>query len=156
MNREPVTLMQQMNRVMKLHRQTLHRLTQDVEVYPGQPPLLFRLMEQDGQTQHELAQKLKVQPATLTVMISRMVKNGHVERKRDERDQRVSRVYLTDKGRHAASVLRSTLHQMDDSCLESFSPEEKELLNRMLLRIQHHLLSFESKDQEDHTGEKNE
>lgn len=154
-NKEPATLMQLMGRVMKIHRHTLHRLTQDVEVYPGQPPLLFRLTEQDGQTQHELAQKMRVQPATLTVMISRMVKNGHVVRKRDERDQRVSRVYLTDKGRQAASVLRSTLHQMDDSCLESFSTEEKEQLKSMLLRIQHNLKSMESNEQ-DHTGEQNE
>ncbi|WP_234702334.1 MarR family winged helix-turn-helix transcriptional regulator [Clostridioides difficile] len=52
----------------------------------------------DGQSQKELADKRKVKASTTTVMIKRMEKAGLVERKQDEKDQRVSRIFLTDKG----------------------------------------------------------
>ncbi|MDK8182791.1 MarR family transcriptional regulator [Paenibacillus sp. UMB4589-SE434] len=124
-----------MMHVMKLHRRTLHDLTQDVEVYPGQPPLLFRLADEDGQSQNELAQKLRVQPATLTVMITRMEKTGLVERRQDEQDHRLSRVFLTDKGRCAAEVLKETLQTLEQQCFEGFLQEEKLLFRRMLLHM---------------------
>ncbi len=41
----------------------------------------------------ELADKRKVKASTTTVMIKRMEKAGLVERKQDEKDQRVSRIF---------------------------------------------------------------
>ena len=85
--------------------------------YPGQPPLLLRLAREDGQSQKELAKHMHVQPATLTVMIDRMAKHGLLERKTDARDQRGSRVYLTDKGRSAATGVREELERLGGALL---------------------------------------
>jgi len=89
--------------------------------------------------QKELAAKMQIQPATLTVMINRMAKAGLIERKHDAEDQRVSRVYLTDKGRYATSKVKEALFVVEDRCFKSFSPEEKILFRRLLMQIHNDL-----------------
>lgn len=124
-----------MKHVLKLYRHNVDRLIQEYDVYPGQPPLLLRLAEQDGQMQKELASRIHIQPATLTVMITRMEKAGLVERRADAEDQRVSRVYLTDKGRYATGKVKEALRTIEDTCFQNFSPEEKLLFRRLLLQM---------------------
>ncbi|MCS7464973.1 MarR family transcriptional regulator [Paenibacillus doosanensis] len=125
-----------MKSVLKLHRHNVDRLIQEYDVYPGQPPLLLRLAEQDGQIQKELAQKINIQPATLTVMITRMEKAGLLERRTDPEDQRVSRVYLTEKGRMATGKVKEALRTIEEACFGNFSLEEKLLFRRLLLQMQ--------------------
>ncbi|WP_248931044.1 MarR family winged helix-turn-helix transcriptional regulator [Paenibacillus hamazuiensis] len=131
--------MHMMGHVMKLHRHHIHVLLQDYEVYPGQPPLLMRLLERNGQSQSELAAKMRVKPATLTVMITRMQKNGLLERKPDPRDQRVSRVFLTEKGLEVAGKVKEAIHASEQKCFEDFREEEKLLLRRFLLHMHDNL-----------------
>ncbi|UVI33725.1 MarR family transcriptional regulator [Paenibacillus spongiae] len=123
-----------MGHIMKLHRHNVHIVIQD-DVYPGQPPLLTRLLEHDGLSQKELAMKMNVKPATLTVMINRMAKNGLVERRSDPADQRVSRVYLTESGRKAAVDVKEAVERLEERSFSRFSEEEKAVFRHMLQRI---------------------
>ena len=124
-----------MGRTHRLFRHNVDLLIRDYDVYPGQPPLLLRLAREDGQSQKELASHMHVQPATLTVMIDRMAKHGLLERKADTRDQRVSRVFLTDKGRAAATGVREALERLEERSFARFSSEEREMFRELLLRI---------------------
>ncbi|MGG4453771.1 MarR family winged helix-turn-helix transcriptional regulator [Brevibacillus porteri] len=128
--------------VMKMHRQNVEFLIQKYDVYPGQPILLMRLIEKDGMIQRELARKIGVKPATLTVMINRMAKSGLVERREDERDQRISRVYLTDKGRMATKHVKEVLRVIEENCFIGFSEEEKDVLRGLLDRMHSNLQAF--------------
>lgn len=136
MNRqEEESIPRLMGRTHRLFRHNVDLLIRDYDVYPGQPPLLLRLAREDGQSQKELASHMHVQPATLTVMIDRMAKHGLLERKTDARDQRVSRVYLTDKGREAATSVREELERLEERCLGRLSVAEREIFRELLLRI---------------------
>jgi DNA-binding MarR family transcriptional regulator len=128
------------SKVMRTHYHKMHQLLQDQEVYPGQPPLLFALTRKDGQSQKELAEKMQITPATITVMLNRMVKTGLVERRADEKDQRVSRVYLTDKGRAAQVEVKETFKQMDARCFADFQEEDRVLLRRLMLKVYDNLM----------------
>ncbi|HEY1212500.1 MAG TPA: MarR family transcriptional regulator [Bryobacteraceae bacterium] len=142
----PESLFHMMSHVLKRHRHTIDRMIHDYEVYPGQPPLLLRLYEQDGLSQKELAARIHNKPATLTVMVDRMEKTGHVERRPDPHDQRVTRVFLTDKGKQAAEVVKEAIQIADEKALEHFLPEEKLLLRRMLIQMQDNLRQIEQTD----------
>jgi DNA-binding MarR family transcriptional regulator len=131
-----------MGHVMKLHRQNVDLLIQKYDVYPGQPPLLMRLAHTDGQIQKDLARRINVKPATLTVMINRMEKSGLVTRKPDQNDQRVSRVFLTDKGREAAQSVKEALRVLETKCFENFTEEETAFFRRMLERIHGDMETF--------------
>src|SRR5699024_6267897 len=82
--------------ILRLHYYRTHVLLEEVDIYPGQPPMLFILNKEGGQSQSELAEKLQVKPSTITVMLKRMEKEGIVERRKDELDQRIIRVYITE------------------------------------------------------------
>ncbi|THF84272.1 MarR family winged helix-turn-helix transcriptional regulator [Cohnella fermenti] len=131
-----------MRHVLKNHRFHVDRLIRDYDVFPGQPPLLLRLSDNDGLSQRELADSKGVKPATLTVMLQRMEKTGLLRRSADEKDQRVSRVHLTDKGRRAAEAVRQAMDEVETRCFEGFLPEEKLLLRRFLLHMQDNLASW--------------
>jgi DNA-binding MarR family transcriptional regulator len=128
-------LTQIMGHVMKLHRHNLDLLIQKYDVHPGQPPLLMRLYRHGGLMQRELARSMNVQPATLTVMINRMEKSGLVTRKSDPSDQRISRVYLTEKGKVATLAVKEALQLLETRCFENFTDEETTLLRGMLTRL---------------------
>ena len=135
------TTMHLMGTVMKLHRHHVHLLLDD-DIFPGQPPLLKRLTEKDGMSQKELAGMLNVKPATLTVMIDRMEKTGFVERKSDPKDQRVSRVFLTGKGRRAAAEVEEALQLLNQYSFAGFSPEEELVLRGLIQMVHDNLEKF--------------
>ncbi|NHN30779.1 MarR family winged helix-turn-helix transcriptional regulator [Paenibacillus agricola] len=134
------------SKVMRTHWHKMHELLQHQEVFPGQPPLLFALSRKDGQSQKELAEQLHIQPATITVMLNRMVKTGLVERKQDDKDQRVSRVFLTQKGKLAHTEVRETFKAMDTQCFGNFSEEDKQLLRRLMLQVYDNLVESKEAD----------
>lgn len=124
-----------LSHVYRLYRHNVDLLIQEYGVFPGQPPVLMRLTESDGQIQKELARKVHVKPATMNVMITRMERAGLVVRRPDENDQRLSRVYLTDKGRSATGAVNNVLRDIEERALAHFSLEEKLLFRRLLQQM---------------------
>lgn len=133
------SLHQAFMKVIKLHYQRLHTTLEKLGLYPGQPPMLFILYKNDGQSQRELADKLHIKPATTTVMLTRLEKAGLVTRKQDEEDQRVSRVYLTEKGRDICKILKKVMEDLNEECFGNFSDDEKELLRSLLMKMSDNL-----------------
>lgn len=131
--------------IEKLHYQRMHRLLEKINIYPGQPPLLIALTRKDGQSQKDLAEILHIKPATLTVMIGRMEKSGLVERRQDTEDQRVSRVYITDKGRKVCKQVTEIVNNMVKDCFNNFTEEEEALLRRLFMQIRDNLLAASEK-----------
>lgn len=127
------------HKVSRLHQNTLHNMLSGKEVYPGQPPLLRELAHRGGQSQKELAERLQIAPATLTVMLGRMEKTGLIERRSDPADQRISRVYLTDKGKAIHAEMREVMKAMEAVCFDRFTTEEKIILRRLLLQMYENL-----------------
>lgn len=126
--------------VSRLHHNRLHMLLGEFGVYQGQPPILFMLWDKDGRSQKEIVERLKVKPATVTVMLKRMEKAGWLERRTDSIDLRVSRVYLTEKGRNIQSQVERAIQQLEEEFLTGFTQEERILLRRFLLHMKENLL----------------
>lgn len=125
--------------ILRLHHYRTHILLDEIGIYPGQPPLLFILNKEDGKSQKELADKLKITPATITVMLKRMEKANLVERKQDTEDQRISRVYLTDKGREICNKAMGIMKNLEEECFGNFTVEEKIILRRLLMQMRDNL-----------------
>lgn len=125
--------------ILRLYHYKMHKLLEDINLYPGQPPLLFALNKEDGQSQRELAEKLNVKPSTMTVMLGRMEKGNLVERKQDLDDQRVSRVYLTEEGKEICEKSRKVMTQTEDEMFGNLTVEERVILRRLLLVVKNNL-----------------
>lgn len=72
---------------------------QELGIYPGQIPVLGLLAYKDGLSQREIAEHLRIKPPTVNVTVQRLEKAGFLYREADEKDQRISRIYLTEKGK---------------------------------------------------------
>lgn len=131
--------------IFKLHHRRAHALLDAAGVYPGQPHLLMILHRRDGLSQVDLAKKLKVKPSTMTVMLKRMEKAELIERKQDSQDQRISRVFITEKGKEACEKSSYALRAIGDECFEGFTLEEEIVFRRLLLQIKKNLLDAELK-----------
>jgi DNA-binding MarR family transcriptional regulator len=126
--------------VCRLHHARAHTLLEEVGLYRGQPKMLFALWEQEGLTHSELAAQSHVRPATITKMLQRMEKAGFVERRHDQEDQRVSRVYLTDAGRAIRSDVEQVWRMLEDETFMGFTLEERLLLRRFFLQMCENLI----------------
>ena len=72
-------------------------------------------------------------------MVQRMESNGFVTRRADEHDQRISRVYLTEKGSKTLKKLEELFLQLEKEEIDGFSPDEIEQLMDYLERINNNL-----------------
>lgn len=125
--------------ILKLYHYKMHKLLEEINLYPGQPPLLFALNKEDGSSQKELAEKLSVRPSTMTVMIKRMEKGNLVERKQDLVDQRISRVYITEAGKEICEESKKVMRRTEEEMFGNLTVEEKVILRRLLLVVKNNL-----------------
>ncbi|AWZ47943.1 MarR family transcriptional regulator [Clostridiaceae bacterium 14S0207] len=125
--------------VVRLHFVHMHSSLEKAGVHPGQPPILFCLIHKDGQSQKELADKIKVKPATMTVTLNRMEKNNLIYRKPDEKDQRTTRVHITEKGKRICNEVKIIMEDLEKDCLKGFTEEEKISLCNLLHKIKDNL-----------------
>jgi DNA-binding MarR family transcriptional regulator len=118
-----------------MHHKRAHTLLEALGLYRGQPRLLFALWKEEGLTHSELAERTRVRPATISKMVQRMEKAGFLQRRADDEDQRVSRVFLTDAGREVRDRVDAAFEQLERETLAGFDDDECELLRGLLVRI---------------------
>lgn len=124
--------------LMKLvHHLRFHRLRMlhsEEGIFPGQPPVLFRLRRQVEMSQRELAAALDQTPASMTVTLRRMEKAGLIERNMDPADKRVQKVRLTQKGLDVCGIAQSAESVVDEENFVGFSDEEVHTLIGLMAR----------------------
>ncbi|WP_227984066.1 MarR family winged helix-turn-helix transcriptional regulator [Nocardia spumae] len=102
------------SRTSKLLRALVERSVRPHGLYPGQDLVLGVLWDRDGRTPGEVAAALHVTTPTIVKMANRMTETGLLTRGRDTADNRLVRLWLTDRGRG----LRATI-EADRNALES-------------------------------------
>lgn len=122
---------------------------QELGIYPGQISVLGLVAKKDGLSQRELAKILNIKPPTVNVSVQRLEKAGFLYKKPDEKDQRVTRIYLTEKGKETKAKALERIHKNEAVMLEGFSEAEQCLLRRFLEQI---LANIEKIQPEEFTG----
>jgi DNA-binding MarR family transcriptional regulator len=121
----------------------MHKALEGLGLYRGQPRLLHVLWEREGITHSELARELHIQPATVTKMLQRMEKAGFLERKHDQQDERVSRVFLTPRGRDIKERVTETMEELTGIVEKGFDKAELAAFRGFLMRVRDNLMDRE-------------
>lgn len=121
--------------VSKLLRDRVHTRMEGIGLSRGQGFILFRLGHEDGLPQTELARQTMVRPATLTEALQRMESAGLVARKTDPADQRVSRVYLTPRGREARARAEAVWNEVESELRAILSADDRAQLVTLLGKL---------------------
>lgn len=110
--------------------------------YGAQPPqnlVLDALAADDGLTPGELARLLQVAGPTAVKMAQRMEANGLVSRRRDDPDERLVRVYLTDRGREIQRPIAKEIREVARTATRELTPEQKSVLYAALNQMRSNL-----------------
>jgi len=109
--------------------------------------VLFHLWHQDGIAQNILARALHITPPTATSTLQRMERDGWIQRRRDGSDQRIVRVYLTQKARVVRDRARNVFEELDRELASVMTQKERQTLIDSLLKVQSQLSSAPGGDQ---------
>ncbi len=122
-------------RVSKAHRQLTAQELQKLGLHLGQEQTLFQLWEEDGLTQSQLADAACVDISTITRMVERMESAGLLQRRPDPKDARISRVYLTERGRALREPVEQLWRTLEARLVQRLTVTEQALLRRMLIQM---------------------
>jgi MarR family transcriptional regulator, organic hydroperoxide resistance regulator len=125
----------QVLQVHKAHRQRAEAALNKLGIHTGQEMILLQLWIEEGIPQSQLAASMDVEPPTATKMLQRMERAGLIERRPDPEDARVSRVYLTARGRALEKPVLEVWKQLEAQTVAGLSLTEQTLLHRLLMQV---------------------
>jgi DNA-binding MarR family transcriptional regulator len=108
---------------------------QNLPITPEQFSVLSYLWQKDGLQQSELANCTNRNRANVTRVVDILEREGIVERRDDENDRRVFRIFLTAKGKSLRDATASCARQTIEDALNGLSKEETDTCTRVLLKI---------------------
>ena len=97
--------------------------------------LLANLERQDGQTLAALSRRMLVTAGNLTGLVDRAERDGMVDRRPDQRDRRLSRVWLTPRGRDLIQALLPAHASHVSELLGALDATERRDLRRLLGKL---------------------
>jgi MarR family transcriptional regulator, transcriptional regulator for hemolysin len=86
--------------------------------------VLAKVERTEGLKQTELAEQMEMQPITLTRLVDKLCNNGWIERRGDETDRRVNRLYLKKAARPLLGKLPGLRSEITTTALEGISPAD--------------------------------
>lgn len=101
----------------------------------GQFLYLVRVCEQPGIIQERLGELIKVDRSTVIRAVQKLQRNGLVEKRPDQENKKIRRLYPTEKGRQLYPLLKREDDFSNQRALQGFSTTERRQLAVMLQRM---------------------
>ena len=86
--------------------------------------VLAKVERNEGMKQTELAEQMEMQPITLTRLIDKLCDSNWIERRGDDTDRRVNRLYLRKAGRQLLGKLSGLRSELTATALEGINPSD--------------------------------
>ena len=123
------------SRTSKLLRALVDRGVRPYGLHPGQDLVLAVLWDRDGLTPGEVAAAHHVTTPTIVKMANRLTAAGLLVRRRDPRDNRLVRLWLTDKGRGLQDPIEANRTALEHLVTAGLSEAERQCLLTALTKI---------------------
>ena len=127
--------------VARLLRTAFDRRVRTLGITRAQWLVLTRLHRHPGVSQSELADLMEVERASAGRMIDRLEANGWVERRAQNGDRRVKRVYLTPEAERVHRRIWRVAEATVDAALADLSVREGAQLRALLGRVKKNLVA---------------
>ena len=111
--------------------------------------VLAKIERFEGMKQTELAEQMEMQPITLTRLIDRLCDNGWIERRNDDTDRRVNRLYLRKAARPLLAKLSGLRSELTETALEGISPTDAQRLLTQLETVKENVRNAIADAEED-------
>ena len=131
-----------MHDVSRLRRNVFDEFMKPMGLTRSQWWILAHLSRHDGMIQSDLANVLDLGKAALGGLLDRLEATQLIERRADEKDRRVKRVYLTSKGAQAIADMREKSHEVSERILEGLDVTARRALADHLALVKANLLAM--------------
>jgi DNA-binding MarR family transcriptional regulator len=123
------------SKTMKVLRAVAEAAMQRHGLHLGQDHLLAVLWDRDGSTPGEVAAAVNVTTPAVVKMASRMAEVGLLTRRRDDRDNRLVRLWLTDVGRALQEPIEAERRSIEENITADLTKSERQHLLTALTKI---------------------
>ncbi|MDA7026576.1 MarR family transcriptional regulator [Bacillus sp. CLL-7-23] len=101
----------------------------------GQYLYLVRICENPGIIQEKLAEMIKVDRTTAARAIKKLEMKGFIERKADEQNKKIKKLFPTEKGKKVFPFIKRENDHSNSVALKGFSEREAETMFNLLQRV---------------------
>lgn len=112
------------NYLSRILRHRFNNVVNEEGLFSGQQDIFLFLTHNDGATISEIAGKLGVSNASASVSIKRMEKSGFIIKKPDEHDARITKLYLTEKGKAVPERIKEKMFIQDKNLTKGMTKDE--------------------------------
>lgn len=107
----------------------------EYDLTKGQYLYLVRICESPGIIQEKLAEMIKVDRTTAARAIQKLEMNGFIEKKEDQHNKKIKKLFPTEKGKNVYPFIRSENDYSNMVALEGFSEIEVDIIFNLLQRV---------------------
>jgi DNA-binding MarR family transcriptional regulator len=111
----------------------------EYDLTKGQYLYLVRICENPGIIQEKLAEMIKVDRTTASRAIKKLVINGFIEKKEDNHNQKIKKLFPTEKGNNVYPFIKRENDYSNNVALEGFSEREVETIFNLLQRVRENI-----------------
>jgi DNA-binding MarR family transcriptional regulator len=98
--------------------------------------LIYLVREEDGLTQEDLSRILEIDKSNTARAIKKLMKEGYVVKKVDDKDKRKNRIYVTEKAIKYEKLIRKEIIAWENAITKGISDEDIEkFLNTLDIMI---------------------
>ncbi|WML44603.1 MarR family transcriptional regulator [Neobacillus sp. PS3-40] len=107
----------------------------EYDLTKGQYLYLVRICENPGIIQEKLAEMIKVDRTTASRAIKKLEMNGFIDKKDDQHNQKIKKLFPTEKGKNVYPFLRRENDYSNMVALAGFSEREVDTIFNLLQRV---------------------
>lgn len=107
----------------------------------GQYDFFYVISIKEGISQKDLCEHLHIGKSTTAKAVKDLVGKGYVEKRKDEKDGRIDRLYLTEKGQRTAPVVSRIFRENLEIAEKNLSSDEVETLLSLMEKVLNNLVS---------------
>ncbi len=107
----------------------------EYDLTKGQYLYLVRIFENPGIIQEKLAEMIKVDRTTASRAIKKLEINGFIEKKDDEHNKKIKKLFPTEKGKNVYPFINKENDYSNTVALEGLSEKEAETIFNLLQRV---------------------
>ncbi len=129
------TVTYQLAKVATAYRNAIERHLVAVGLHSGQTLLLIELWREDGLRPIDLAQRLSIKAPTVTNILNGLDEMNLIRVKKDTKDKRASRVFLTAQGKTIRGEVEQRWVDMEAECVAGLPETDRFVFNSVLKRL---------------------
>lgn len=114
-----------------------YQLLSAYNITPEQWIILTRLRDKDGKTQKQLALETFKDEANIARILRKMEDKGYLERRSNDKDKRISLVYITQEGVQLFDQLIPLVNKHQEGTVKKLSKDEISTLINLLEKLEY-------------------